>query len=72
MLFSCMNSSYSLTSWILILAPLTIFLIITIWVINILNISPQWKPAVPIVIGFATLFLLIGVFIRTKFGKFAL
>ncbi|WP_229571503.1 hypothetical protein [Saccharolobus caldissimus] len=67
-----MNNSYSLITWILILAPLTVFLIITVWVISILDISPQWKPTIPIVVGFATLFLLIGVFIRTKFGKFAL
>ncbi|WP_338600716.1 hypothetical protein V6M85_12510 [Sulfolobus tengchongensis] len=67
-----MADSYSITTWLLILLPLSVFLVITIWVVNLLFLAPQWRQAIPAVVGFAIAFLAIGVFIRSKFGKFAL
>ncbi|AKA73796.1 hypothetical protein SULI_07605 [Saccharolobus solfataricus] len=65
-----MKDKYSVVTWLLILVPLTVFIIITIWVIDLLFLTPQWRQAVPAVIGFAVAFLGLGVFIRGKFGKF--
>ncbi|QGA54712.1 hypothetical protein GFS03_09075 [Sulfolobus sp. E5-1-F] len=65
-----MKDKYSITTWILVLVPLIVFLIIPLWVIDLLFIAPQWRQAIPAVIGFAVTFLVLGIFIRGKFGKF--
>ncbi|TRM74258.1 hypothetical protein DJ531_10145 [Sulfolobus sp. A20-N-F6] len=61
--------NYSTSTWILILGPLAVFLVITVWVIELLAKAPPWYPAIPIVIGFAVVFLALGVLIRAKLGK---
>ncbi|WP_080513508.1 hypothetical protein [Saccharolobus islandicus] len=67
-----MKDKYFITTWLLILVPLTVFLIITIWVVDLLFLAPQWRQAIPVVVGFAATFLVLGVFIRGKFGKLVL
>lgn len=59
-------------TWGFVIAPLLIFLIISILLADYLNNFGPWKPAVPIIIGFAVFFFLVGLFLRSKFGRLAL
>ncbi|MEM0130587.1 MAG: hypothetical protein QXN74_00445 [Saccharolobus sp.] len=67
-----MANGYSLATWLIILAPLSVFLAIAVWVVEILNVFSQWRPVIPVIIIFSVIFLVIGAFVRAKLGKITL
>ncbi|EZQ02020.1 MULTISPECIES: hypothetical protein [Acidianus] len=59
-------------TWGVVVAPLLVFLVISIGLADYLNEFGPWRAVVPVIIGFAVFFFAIGLFLRSKFGRLAL
>ncbi|AWS00174.1 hypothetical protein [Metallosphaera hakonensis] len=59
-------------TWFVIVAPLVGFFIMTLILSEYLNNFAPWRSVVPVILGFGVFFLLVGIFLRTKFGRMAL
>ncbi len=66
------SKSYSLSTWVLLVGSLGIFFVMTLILSAYLDNFAPWRPVVPVIIGFAVFFFVVGVFLRTKFGRLAL
>lgn len=58
-------------TWTVLIGSLVIFFIISIGLALYLDNLRPWRPAVPVIVGFAIFFLLVGIFLRSKFGRLA-
>lgn len=62
----------SLNKWILILLPLSIVVALSYYVLQLLEVTPGYSQAIPIVVGFTVLLAAVGVGIRVFLGKWVL
>ncbi|QKQ99167.1 hypothetical protein GWK48_01055 [Metallosphaera tengchongensis] len=59
-------------TWFAVVVPLAVFFVMTLILALYLNSFSPWRSVVPVLLGFAVFFLILGVFLRTKFGRMAL
>ncbi len=58
-------------TWSVVVGPLAFFFLLTLGLALYLNNFGPWRPVVPVIIGFAIFFFIMGVFLRSKFGRLA-
>ncbi|AEE93833.1 MULTISPECIES: hypothetical protein [Acidianus] len=58
-------------TWTVVVGPLAFFFVLSIGLALYLNNFGPWRAVVPVVIGFAIFFFIMGVFLRSKFGRLA-
>ncbi|BDC19435.1 hypothetical protein [Acidianus sp. HS-5] len=58
-------------TWSVVVGPLAFFFALSLGLALYLNSFGPWRPVVPVVIAFAIFFFIMGVFLRSKFGRLA-
>ncbi len=66
------SKQYKASTWVLLVGSLGIFFVMTVILAEYLENFAPWRPVVPVILGFAVFFLVVGIFLRTKFGRLAL
>jgi protein-S-isoprenylcysteine O-methyltransferase Ste14 len=65
-----MGKKWSAMTWFAVIGPLAAFLLLTLWVADILEHVPGWQPVPYIAVPIAVAFLIIGAAFRYKWGRF--
>ena len=65
-----MGKKWSATTWFAVIGPLAVFLLLTVWVADILEHVPGWQLVPYIAVPVAVVFLIIGAIFRYKWGSF--
>ncbi len=61
---------YDVATWIAVMGPLITFLVMTVWVAEVLWKLPGWQLVAEFIVPWAIVFLLIGAWIRHKIKDF--
>ena len=61
---------YDIATWLAVMGPLIVFLGLTIWVADVLWKIQGWQLVAEFIVPWATVFLLIGAWIRHKIKDF--
>lgn len=65
-----MGKKWSAMTWFAVIGPLVAFLLLTVWVADILEHVPGWQLVPYIAVPIAVVFLIIGAAFRYKWGRF--
>jgi len=65
-----MGKKWSAMTWFAVIGPLAAFLLLTLWVADILEHVPGLQPVPYIAVPIAVAFLIIGAAFRYKWGRF--
>jgi len=65
-----MGKKWSAMTWFAVIGPLALFLLLTVWVADILEHVPGLQPVPYIAVPIAVAFLIIGAAFRYKWGRF--
>jgi hypothetical protein len=58
--------------WLIVMLPLLVFFLMTVLISLYLEQFTPWRDVVPVILGFGVFFLVLGYFLRSRFGRMAL
>ncbi|EHP68162.1 MAG: hypothetical protein RXS23_04250 [Metallosphaera yellowstonensis] len=58
--------------WLIVMLPLLVFFLMTVLISLYLEQFTPWRGVVPVILGFGVFFLVLGYFLRSRFGRMAL
>jgi len=64
------SKKWNIGTWLMVVGSLTLFLVITIWFSEQLATLPGWQLIPYIAVPLAIIFLIIGVILQGKWGRF--
>ncbi|AWR97426.1 hypothetical protein DFR86_07595 [Acidianus sulfidivorans JP7] len=59
-------------TWGVVVGPLLFFFVLSLMLADYLSNFGPWRAVAPVIIGFAIFFFILGVFLRSKFGRLAI
>ncbi|ARM76072.1 DUF2207 domain-containing protein [Acidianus manzaensis] len=66
------SKRWSKFTWGVVIGPLLFFFILSIMLADYLTNFGPWRAVAPVIVGFAIFFFIVGVFLRSKFGRLAI